>query len=140
MGCDIHPVIVVKEAGSMWWTPVAIPPRDRCYPFFEALAHVRSGYGKVSGAALAPERGFPSDMTGVVSGDLHEQFLTGDHSASWANLAEMRAFDATWLKDAYAGSVYPFDLWQRWLAWMEFVRTDYGVLDDHVRVLFNFDN
>jgi hypothetical protein len=136
MGCDVHPVIEVctdpeHRDHKDDWECVAIPDRTRCYPLFGALAGVRWDESR----QIVEPRGLPNGM------HWHsEEIVDGDHTPSWFTLREALAYDAEWLKSAYVGSDFPYQIWQRWLRTMVFFRDEYGVTDDDVRAVFNFDS
>src|SRR3972149_3541471 len=121
MGCDIHPVIEVLDDGD--WVAVAIPDRSRSYPFFSALAGVRSGLSDP--APLSVNRGLPADIDFETS-----DLLSGDHSQGYATLAEMKQHPVDWLGHL---EDWPRTQWRRWIRTMAFFRMEYGVTDDERR-------
>jgi hypothetical protein len=98
------------------------------------LAGVRN-FNKHPAPVSEPKGEPPEEM---VWRDCWKEFVDGDHSASWLTLAEMKAYDASWL---YAAEIsYAGTLWGSWITAMEFAKSYYGVTDDSkVVVVFNFD-
>ena len=133
IGCDVHPVIEVKDE-IIGWMPVGFPPRDRCYMFFEALAGVRaSGIG----TPIFDPRGLPEDINYRT-----KDLLSGEHSQSYFTLKEAIAYDAAWLaKKAYTDSIWPYHQWLKWIYFMETMKRVFDIKKDkHVRVVFDFDS
>lgn len=109
MGCDIHIIVERQQENGAWarvWAhdyekddPEGTPDifRNRNYDLFGILADVRNGFGFAgcptgSGwPSIAPDRGIPSDST-VTPDEMHD-YTVGDHSYSWVNLDELKAFD-----------------------------------------------
>lgn len=132
MGCDIHPVIEVREFGG--WYPRAVPDDGRFYEFFGFLAGVRD-----SGAtALAPRRGLPEGV-----GSKTRMLLSGDHSESWCTLAEFRSHRAVVESEGevWEGRNSALDRWDSWIRAAEAcVSWVSGATEDDVRFVFNFDS
>lgn len=150
MGCDVHPVIQVRD--KEWdedkspryaWRNVAIPDRDRCYAFFGALAGVRVTPPR---GPVSEPKGFPKNADAQNHGyaDIYSigAFVSREHSASWLSLREMQTYDSEWLKTFYRepGGDYPWVMYQRWVKTMAFYAELYGLTSDEVRVVFDFDS
>jgi hypothetical protein len=102
MGCDIHPIVEVRKGGV--WKRVDVEVcDDRNYEFFGVLAGVRRVYWR----PLAPSRGLPVDL----SVDLRRADL-GDHSRTWATLAELLAYD--WDTIGICTGVVPLKFFRDW--------------------------
>lgn len=139
MGCDIHPVLQVRQTefedtSDLAWRSVATPDDRRCYPFFYFLTGCIRWDGDVPN--LGPPKGLPKDFA---SWD-YEEYLSDEHTPHWITLEEARTADAGWLKTAYPGGDWPWQQWQMWLKTMEFYRELYGVRADQVRVVMDFDS
>lgn len=137
MGCDIHPFIQVKtdpdHDTAYDWETVAVPEQSRCYPFFAALAGVRDIWGH---PPLAEGRGLPENLFKYQA----DQYLSGEHSATWFTLAEMRGHDVEWLKSVYPEGDGPWQIWQRWIRIGQFYAFEYDVPDEWVRYIMDFDS
>lgn len=142
MGCDIHPVLEVKDDG--FWEPVALPSRHRDYSLFTLISGVRDYDWKGRGPdwkPLAAEkdgedwmgRGLPEGVSYIA----REIVGHGDHSHTWFTLTEAEKYDAAWLDEQGFGK---HGQWPRWLKIMRFYRDLYGVKDDEVRVVLSYDN
>lgn len=114
MGCDIHIVVERKREDGAWervWkknytdddcnievaenTPERFDGRN--YDLFGILADVRNGHGFAGVAtgsgwpSIAPARGIPDDST--LTHAERDDYTVGDHSFTWVDLDELKAFD-----------------------------------------------
>ncbi len=143
MGCDVHPVIMVKDwtrdDGSEFWTPVGIPERNRNYDFFAYLAGVRGEEGPFGG---------PRGRFKNLDKSEAEYFLSGQHSESYVSLAELKANEPKPCpEDEKADGPREYFLWAKWVADMEHFRAtrkaNWGedeLTDNDVFVCFDFDS
>ena len=132
MGCDIHAMIESRADHEYeflrWWTNRGDPEIVRYYGVFTALANVRSGV--TPRPFIAEPRGVPDDACEAFSA-WHAACGADAHSASWVTLAEVKAYDASWM----AGC----SNWQHLIDAMEKVRRPAQPEED-VRLVFFFDN
>ena len=157
MGCDIHPLLFVKNhLLSDDWRFKAVPPRDRHYAFFGALAGVR--YADVP--AASPPRGFPEwfmkpDYAVFRDGREIDSWwlaphVSMEHTPSWLSLADMKAHRAVlaeWQPPS-ALEFTPEDItellnsWDEWITLMEFYQKAAWQKpgDDDVVIVFDFDS
>ena len=127
MGCDIHPICQFKVfSDDNFWENCGIPDRTRNYQFFSHLAGVRGDCD----SPLAARRGLPDGFMRY-----QESCLSGEHSASWCTLAEMKAYDTSGMDEDYG-----LPAWKRWIEYGEFMAKHFGKSDEEIRFVFDFDS
>jgi len=95
-----------RETGNCYWCRgrgKLSRYNGRNYHVFSVLADVRNGHGEFKMASIAPGRGVPADSLAAKNrencgceGDEDgecEHIWLGDHSHTWASLAELLAYD-----------------------------------------------
>lgn len=127
MGCDVHPLIEYRDFDN-WWSPAAIPNRERNYEFFSLLAGVRGEY-----EPWVEPRGFPENSYSYNYGK--DGIVNGDHTPSWFTLEEAENFVCP--ADAWEATKVQ---WSHWLETMRFFAQLYHKKTSEIRVVFNFDS
>lgn len=159
MGCDIH--IEVETLTAAGWRHVygAIPnglhavadpdPTDRSYLVFGRLADVRSPDDR---GAIAADRRLPPDFDRAAAAAEHAdywadgacppdpEYTPGDHSFTWATVAELLAADWTHVDGAEVWDLsnHGLVLWLRGPAVAALVEQAGGA--NRVRLVIGFDS
>ena len=141
MGCDIHPLMFVNRGDSKLqsWQFVAVPPSNRNYAFFGALAGVRDEHVPVVKEPAGFPRWFKDREFDVFR---HSEWpmpgVSMEHTPSWVSLADMHKHLAK--LDGVVGTD-TLGAWHQWIELMEYYRDAYGIThNEGVVIVFDFDS
>lgn len=151
MGCDIHTVCEVKQAGGWssvidaffvnYYSDIMGQPAKICSPFdfrnynmFACLAGVRNNYH--AAMPISEPKGLPDDASAHTM-ELYDDWIGDAHSASYLTLRELIEFDYS-QQFGNSGKTYREIIGDIFFTHIEQMK-ELGGLDD-VRVVFFFDN